>query len=153
AWVNAIATTYTGGNEQATTMDGIAPFTAKLPGGQYDLAHPNDAFFARVDAAVTAAAAYGIVVFLDPIETRGLLPLLRENGLDSARAYGRYVGRRYAGFDNIVWLHGNDLRSWVSESDNDLVHAVALGIAEVDKRHLQTVELDWPKAPSSLDDA
>ena len=153
AWVNAIANKYTGGNAEATTYDGLAPFLAKLADGHYDLGKPNPAYFARVDAAVAAAAERGILVLLDPIETGGFLDTLRANGMDAAKSYGRYLGERYAAADNIVWLHGNDLKSWVSETDNDLVHAVALGIRAADARHLQTVELDYPKAMSSLDDA
>jgi len=151
AWVNALCTTYTGGNGDATTYDGIAPFTKRL-GGVYDLSAPNEAFFARVDAAVDAAAQNGIVLFLDPIETGGFLDTLRQNGVAGARGYGRYLGQRYVNRDNIVWLNGNDFQTWRTQSDDDVVRAVALGIRDMDGRHLQTVELDYPIS-SSLDDA
>jgi len=152
AWVNALCTKYTGGNEDATTLDGIAPFLAKLGDGHYDLTRPNPAFFARVDAAVAAAAQHGIVLFLDPIETGGFLDTLRANGLPNVRSYGRFVGQRYVASENIVWLSGNDFRAWLSGTDDALVREVALGIKDSDARHLQTVELDYPKYMSALDD-
>jgi hypothetical protein len=55
--------------------------------------------------------------------------------------------------NNIVWMSGNDFRSWLSDSDDLLVQSVALGLQDSDTRHLQTVELDYPMAMSSLDDA
>jgi hypothetical protein len=152
AWVNLLCTTYTGGTADAATYDGIVPFTAKLGDGRYDLTKPNTAFFARVDAAVDAAAAHGVLLFLDPIETGGFLDTLRSNGLPNARAYGRFLGQRYVGADNITWMSGNDLRAWQSATDDALVHEVALGIKDTDTRHLQTVELDPPTMMSSLDD-
>src|SRR5262249_25148910 len=132
--------------------DGIAPFLAKLGDGHYDLGAPNPAFFARVDAAVAAADRHGVVLFLDPIETGGFLETLRANRLQAAKRYRNFVARRFAAADNVVWLHGNDFRSWTSSSDDALVSAVALGIRDTDGRHLQTVELDYPRYMSSLDD-
>jgi hypothetical protein len=152
AWVNALCNNYTGGTAEATTADGIAPFLAKLGDGHYDLSAPNPDFFARVDAALTAAARHGVVLFLDPIETGGFLETLRANGPGAARRYGNFMGKRYAAADNVVWLSGNDFRSWTSSSDDALVSAVALGIRDTDTRHLQTVELDYPTYMSSLDD-
>jgi hypothetical protein len=153
AWVNLLCTTYTGGNTNATTYDGIAPFTAKLSGGQYDLSTPNPAYFARVDAAVSAAAASKIVLFLDPIETGGFLDTIRANGTTAAQAYGAFLGQRYASSNNILWMSGNDFRSWLSSSDDAVVRQVAVGLKGADTRHLNTVELDYPMYMSSLDDS
>jgi hypothetical protein len=149
--VNAICNTYTGGNADATTYDGIAPFTGKI-GSVYDLSKPNEAFFKRVDAAVAAAANAGVVVFLIPAETGGFLDTLRTNGVTAARNYGRFIGQRYGSSDNIVWMHGNDFQTWQTASDDAVVQAVALGIRDVDTRHLQTTELNYTVS-SSLDDA
>jgi hypothetical protein len=153
AWVNLLCNTYTGGNADGSTYDGIAPFTGTTGDGRADLSKPNPAFFARVDAAVSAAAAAKIVLFLDPIETGGFLPTLQSNGLTAGRAYGQFLGLRYLAANNIVWMSGNDFRAWQSTSDDALVHEVALGIKDKDTRHLQTVELDYPTYMSSLDDA
>ena len=83
----------------------IPPFTT--PG---DLSTPNEAYFARVDRMIQLAAQYGLVVLLDPAETGGWLDMMVANGVDKDRAYGQYLGRRYAGFSNIIWMSGNDYR-------------------------------------------
>ena len=61
---------------------------------------------------VRLANQYGMVVFLDPIETGGWLETLQANGVTKAYAYGRYLGKRYAKFPNIVWMSGNDFQEW-----------------------------------------
>src|SRR2546427_5973318 len=145
-WINLLCASYTGCNADGTTFDGIAPFTT--PG---DLATPNPAYFARADRILQLAAQYGFLVILDPIETGGWISVLEANGVDKARAYGQYLGQRYAAFDNILWMHGNDFQSWQNPTDDALVQAVALGIHDFDSRHLHTVELNfW--VSSSLDD-
>ena len=98
------------------------------------------------------AAAYGMVVLLDPIETSSWLDVLRVNGAKEAFAYGQYLGNRYKNFPNIIWLHGNDFQSWQTEFDDKLVQAVARGISSTDKNHIHTVELNYPTS-GSLDDA
>src|SRR5262249_2396804 len=55
------------------------------------------------------------------------------------------LGSRYASFDNIVWMHGNDYGLPHADHDaaNDaLVTAIALGIRDNDTRHLHTVEFN-----------
>jgi Protein of unknown function (DUF4038)/Putative collagen-binding domain of a collagenase len=145
-WINLLCDTYTGGRANGTTYDGIAPFIR--PG---NLATPNPVYFARADAMIRLAAKHHLAVFLDPIETGGWLKLLRSNGVAKAYAYGRYVGRRYHRFRNIVWLSGNDFQSWRRPGDDALVLAVAKGIRSVDPHQLQTVELNFLTS-TSLDD-
>jgi hypothetical protein len=91
------------------------------------------------------------VVFLDPIETGGWLKVLERNGVEKAYDYGRYVGARYRRYSNIVWFNGNDFQTWRRPQDDALVLAVAKGISSVDRRHPQTVELDYLTS-ASLDD-
>jgi hypothetical protein len=143
---NALWIHLVGGYVNGSTFDGIPPFTV-----EGDLSTPNEAYFARADAMIRLAAAHQIVVFLDPIETADWLVVLRSNGIDRARNYGRYVGNRYRDFDNIVWLNGNDFDTWEDPNDDALVQAVALGIKDNDSRHIHTVELGVPIS-SSLDD-
>jgi hypothetical protein len=137
------------------TVDGILAFTGYIPGGNdymhYDLSKPNAAYFARLDYAVKSAAKHGILVFIDPMETIGWLPTLRNNGLDAAFAYGRYLGKRYKRFQNVAWLSGNDFNRWSVPADDELVLAVAKGIQAESPDQLQTVELNY-NTSSSLDD-
>ena len=90
----------------------FVPFTGHVPGGtdwnHYDLTTPNEAFFARVDQMIKLAAKHKILIILDPAETIAWLPALLNNGPARCRAYGRYLGRRYKNFDNILWMSGND---------------------------------------------
>jgi len=145
-WVNLLCATYTGGRPDGSTYDGIIPFV--VPG---DLATPNEAYFERVDAMLDLAAAHGLLVLLDPAETGSFLSILVDNGVEKCREYGRYLGARYRGFDNVLWMSGNDFQSWESPGDDAVVRAVALGIRDVDERHLHTVELDY-LVSGSLDD-
>jgi hypothetical protein len=146
-WINLLCDTYTGGRADGKTYDGIAPFMT--PG---DLATPNPAYFARADQMIRLAAANGLAVFLDPIETGGWLHVLRSNGVAADYEYGRYLGERYRHYPNIVWLDGNDFQTWRNPEDDAVALAVARGIRSTDPNHLQTSELNYPTS-SSLDDA
>jgi hypothetical protein len=138
-----------------STYDGIRPFNGHVPGGMdtahYDLTKPNDAYFSRIDQIITLAANRGMEVFLDPIETGQWLYTMRNNGLAACRTYGEYLGNRYKRFPNIIWLNGNDFRTWQNAGDDAVVRAVAEGIKSADPQHLQTLELDPPWG-SSFDD-
>lgn len=146
AWINLLCSTYTGGRPDASTYDGIVPFTT--PG---DLSTPNEAYFTRIDHMLQLAAQHGIVVFLDPAETGSFLTVLNSNGVTKSRDYGRYLGNRYRSFDNVVWMSGNDFQSWENAGDDAVVQAVAQGIRDNDDRHIHTVELDY-LVSGSLDD-
>jgi len=145
-WINLLCDTYTAGRSNGATYDGIVPFTTAG-----NLSTPNPAYFARADAMIRLAAAHHIAVFLDPIETGGWLTVLRHNGRAKAYAYGRYLGRRYRRYKNIVWLNGNDFQTWRRRSDDALVLAVARGIRSTDPHALQTVELNYLTSTSSDD--
>jgi len=152
AWVNLLCATYTGGRADASTFDGILPFTANVPSTSvYDLTKPNEAFFARVDQMIDLAAQQGIQVLLDAAETGSFLSVMLGNGTNRCRAYGQYLGNRYGSFSNIIWMSGNDFQSWRTPGDDAVVRAVAQGIRDTDTNHLQTSELDY-LVSSSLDD-
>lgn len=148
AWVNLLCTTYTGGRADATTYDGIAPFTGTISGGFYDLTKPNPAYFARIDAMLAAAAAQGTVVFLDPIEFGGFSPTVRANSEAAATFYGQYLGSRYRGQANIIWMSGNDMAGF----NQDKFLVIATEIHSAGATQPQTAELDWPALPSTVDD-
>lgn len=136
AWINLLCATYTGGRADSSTIDGLKPFTTAD-----DFATPNEAYFAHCDRVLRLAAKHDTLVILDPAETGSYLRVMQRNGVEKCRDFGRYLGRRYAGFDNIVWMHGNDYGDH-SAANDAYVTAVALGIQEFDKRHLHTIELN-----------
>lgn len=146
-WINVLAAGpyYHACRDDGDTYDGIPPFTSYVSGGRdlehYDLSKPNEQYFARVDQMLNLATDYGMLVFLDPIETGQWLPTLRNNGATAAFAYGQFLGGRYGHLKNIVWLHGNDFGRWKEASDDKVVLAVAKGIKSAAPEQLQTVEL------------
>ncbi len=145
-WVNLLCDSYTACNSDGTTFDGIAPFTTAG-----DLSTPNPAYFDRAEQMMDAAAAKGMVVLLDPIETGGWLGVLQANGIAKARHYGAYLGNRFKSHPNIIWMSGNDFQSWRNPSDNNLVRAVMQGLASTDADHIQTIELDYYVSASMED--
>jgi hypothetical protein len=143
-WINLLCEFVEGCD--AATFDGIPPFTVAG-----DLLTPNPAYFRRADDMINIAAANGMVVLLDPIETSSWLNMLRANGTAKAFEYGQWLGNRYNKFPNIIWMHGNDFQTWKNASDDALVQAVARGIRSSDPNHIHTVELNYA-ASGSLDD-
>jgi Protein of unknown function (DUF4038)/Putative collagen-binding domain of a collagenase len=114
---------------------GDAPFLAP---GQFD--RPNEAYFAYADWVVRRAEAEGFLVLLTPCYTgagggaEGWYEEMEDSGAEKLRAYGRYVGRRYAKFKNIIWVANGDFDA----PDKDLVRAVIDGIRDTDPLALFT---------------
>jgi hypothetical protein len=116
---------------------GEQPFTT--PG---DFSTPNEAYFARADAFLRAAAAHGIQVLLFPAYLgnngggEGWYQEEIANGTGKMSAYGAYLGNRYRSFDNIFWVLGGDYSP--PPEGVAIVDAVANGIKSADSRHLMT---------------
>ena len=146
-WVNLLCNNKTACNADGTTFDGIQPFE-KLG----DLSTPNPAYFRRVDEMLQIAAAHGITLLLDVAETAGWLATFKANGAEKAAAFGRYLGNRYSGVPNIIWMYGNDFQTWEDPADDAVVAAVANGVKSADPNHIHTTELNYPTS-GSLDDA
>jgi hypothetical protein len=51
------------------------------------------------------------------------------------RAWGQFVGKRYAHLDNILWVNGGDY----TPPDKSILRAVAEGLREANPSVLQTV--------------
>jgi Protein of unknown function (DUF4038)/Putative collagen-binding domain of a collagenase len=144
AWVNLICGKYTHGRGDASTYDGIKPFTT-----DDDVATPNPEYWARMDTMVDLAKKYGITLVLDPAETGTFIDMLTKNGVEKDRAYGRFLGERFKDDVNIIWMSGNDYLDW--KRWDKYVAPVAQGIRDADPKKLQTVELEAPKS-TSLED-
>lgn len=114
---------------------GDPPFTA--PG---NFATPNEAYFAHADYVVTRAAQLGFLVWLSPIYLgwgggeEGFYQDAIAAGPEQMRAWGRWVGQRYAHVDGLVWLMGGDYVP--PEEGLTLLEEVVAGIREQDDRHL-----------------
>lgn len=115
---------------------GDAPFTTPA-----DFATPNEKYFAHADWVLQRAAEKGIVILLAPMylgyktSDEGWHQEARLNAEAKCRDYGRYLGRRYKDYRNIIWFMGGDRNP---ADVRDEVDAVAAGIRELAPAHLFT---------------
>ena len=113
----------------------------------HDLGTPNEAFFAHVDWVLRTAEARGIQLVIAPAWLgccqAGWKHIMKTNGVEKCRAFGRYLGARYKNFPNIMWLQGGD-----KDPGEFLpfVNAIATGIDETDPNHLHTAHAGSPKS-------
>jgi hypothetical protein len=114
---------------------GDEPF---LTAGDYST--PNEAYFQHVDWVLRRACELGFAVLLAPSYAgndggpEGWYQEMVENGAEKLRGFGRFLGERYKGFNNIIWLQGGDY----NPPDKDLVRALVDGIRERDPQALHT---------------
>ncbi len=116
---------------------GDEPFTGA------PFATPNEAYFSRADWIIEQAAARGITLLLAPAYLghncgpEGWCAQIRAASLSTMRSYGRFVGNRYKGHPNIIWLIGADTDPFTYNVDEKLEQLVA-GIKEFDSEHLMS---------------
>ena len=117
-------------------LAGEAPFTT--PG---DFSTPNEKYFAHADWVIRKAAEYGMQALLYPTYlgckgcSEGWYDEILAAEPAKCLAFGRYLGKRYKDFDNIIWVMGADRDPGPAQENFDLI---ALGIKEYDHRHLFT---------------
>ncbi len=140
-------------------MYGEAPFTT--PG---DFSVPNDAYFEYADWVIGEAARRDILIFLCPTYLghrsphaygaqygygipEGWYDEVIANGVEGCREFGRFLGRRFGRFDNLVWMLGGD-----RDPGDALPHmrAMAEGILETDDRHVFSAHVQ-PEATSRVE--
>jgi hypothetical protein len=105
---------------------------------------PREAYFAHADRVLQIAAKKGLAVFLFPLflgyqcgsDDGGWCPEVHNASEADMRAWGEYVGNRYANYDNIVWVIGGDTDPSPVKSK---LEAMIDGIRSRDTRHLFTV--------------
>lgn len=90
-------------------------------------------FWDHLDWVAGRAQAKGMYLALVP--AWGSLAGGGQLNVESARAYGRFLGERYAARPNIIWLNGGDT---ASESKTAVWEALAGAIKSRDPRHLMT---------------
>lgn len=106
-----------------------------------DFAAPNDTYFDHVEWFLRRARAHGFLVFMAPAYMgvsggpEGWYQKMTATGPGALKAYGEYLGRRFGGFPNIVWVHGGDY----DPPDKALVEAVVAGLMAAAPNALQTV--------------
>ena len=118
-------------------------FNGNSPFDGADFTNFDASYWANIDSIIKQAGNLGITVFLNPF-----FPGNNEPGyLDSVQAasdatvsgYGTFLGNRYKGYNNIVWLLGGD--SWPSTSGlYQKLDDAGAAIAAADPNHLITLE-------------
>jgi hypothetical protein len=110
---------------------GNQPFAAN------DLSRPDEAYWRNVDRVLSATEDMGFLVLFFPAYlgccNDGYVDLLQANGAARAQAYGRFLGERYRGRRNIIWVHGGDLDPGPA---TEMVVAVRDGIRSAAPGHL-----------------
>ncbi len=90
-------------------------------------ANPNDAYFRHVDYLVEFARQQGLVLAMLPtwgyyVNDVGVIN--RQN----ARVYGRWLGQRYKGSSNVIWVNGGDrIATGFEEVYRELAHGLRDG--------------------------
>jgi uncharacterized repeat protein (TIGR01451 family) len=118
-----------------------------------DFSTPDDAYFAHADWVISQAAQRGILVLLAPMYlgyqggNEGWYQEMLANGTNKCRQYGRYVGERYAGFPNVIWVNGGDAPPMNGLAQ---IEAIVAGIKEFDTVHLHTAHSS--RGRSAIDD-
>ncbi len=126
----------TGAHGTSNNAYGEPPFLATG-----DFSRPNEAYFAHADWVLQQAEARGFTVFLAPAYLgyecgqRGWCREMKRLGVVKMRAWGRFVGERYKGQPNLVWLDGGDCEAG-AHGAREIVDTVAYGIREADPDHL-----------------
>lgn len=121
---------------------GIEPFHVR-----WDFSKPNDSYFDHADEILKLARERGMLVTLvpsylgfptDPTQGWADELLSDNNSVDKSEAYGRYLGRRYRSFDNLIWVAGGDNQPSPGSKLEAHMRAVVEGIRAEDPEHLWT---------------
>jgi len=120
------------------TRHGQHPFTQPE-----DLSKPNEKYFEYADWVLERAAELGFVVFLAPLylgykhpaDDDGWYHEAHIGGRNRCYRYGRFIGKRYSGFKNIIWMMGGDRNP---DGVVDEVQSIIVGIKESDPHSLFT---------------
>jgi hypothetical protein len=123
-----------------------------LPLVDRDPGRPNEAYFQHVDYVVNKAESLGLFVGLLPTwgSYWNLAPQSKSGifTVENARAYGRYLGKRYKD-RQVIWVLGGD-RTITNERERAVIDAMAAGLGEGDEgTHLKTFHPIGPGLSSS----
>ena len=115
-----------------------------------DLTQPIEPYWAHVDRVLKEAQRLGFLLLVAPAylgaDKDGYVDLLKKAGPPRCREYGLWLGKRYRGLTNVLWVHGGDRNPW---DVKDEVRALAQAIREVDEQHLHTAH--WANGTAAFD--
>jgi hypothetical protein len=119
--------------------EGRGPFAT--PG---DFSAPDETCFAHLDCVIRLAADKQMLILLFPCflgnsgGTDGWWDEVVANGPTRCRDYGRYLGTRYRGFRNVVWVHGGDYDPPPDSAGVTNALEILFGIRDTAPAHLHT---------------
>ncbi|HET7545424.1 MAG TPA: DUF4038 domain-containing protein [Polyangiaceae bacterium] len=125
---------------------------------QWDYSSYNEDYFAHADAVINLAKARGMLVALVPSylgyvgePTQGWFDemLSSNNGVAKSLAYGRFLGQRYKGFSNVIWVAGGDNTPAAGSELENRLKAIVDGIRESDS-HFWTAHWDSVSRPNGV---
>lgn len=111
-----------------------------LPLRNNDPTQPNDGYFEHVDFIVNKAEELGLYIGMLPAwgdkfnKKWGVGPEIFTP--ENAKAYGRFLGKRYKN-KPIIWILGGD-RNPETDEHKKIIHAMAQGIKQADDSALMT---------------
>jgi hypothetical protein len=117
-------------------LDGLHEPNAygEIPLENNDPLRPREAYFQHVDYIINKASELGLYIGLLPTwgdkvfkDRWGIGPEIFNTS--NARAYGKWIGNRYSGSKNIIWVLGGD-REPRNNEDAEVWRAMAEGIVE-----------------------
>ncbi len=101
---------------------------------------PNEDYFKWIDKVIRIAESKGLYIGLlptwgDKVDKQwGVGPELFNPEI--ARVYGEWLGQRYKGFKNIIWINGGDRLG--GDKNFPTWDAIGKGLKKTDKNHLIT---------------
>jgi chitodextrinase len=109
---------------------------------------PDTTYWGHVDSVVSQAQSLGITVFLQPSFVGNNdgdvydTPSYLSSSTATLQAYGTFIGNRYKGYNNIVYVLGGDYNptSSTGVTIKPRLEALGAGIAAADPNHLITIE-------------
>ena len=128
---NVIQTMLTGFKDEKN-LNGVAPFA-----NPDDFSTVNAAYFDHVDWVLRQADSLGLLIAIAPLWSGccgegyggkgavGPSSFLFRNGVEKSRAFGEFVGSRFAKYQNIFWIIGGDIDPY---EDKETINAYAEGI-------------------------
>ena len=144
-YVNLVETAFSDQDPPWMNAQGEVPFDPLPDTYVLDFSAPREAYWEHVDAVLDAAEERDILVFAVPAymgwmqQFDGWSYALDANGPGRMRAYGEFLGRRYADQPNLVWVAGGDWRpDGPSYPLVDEVQAWVDGVRAFDTAHLWT---------------
>jgi hypothetical protein len=119
-----------------------------IPFNDLDPEQPNEKYFAFVDRVIELAASKGLYIGLLPTWGDKVTPNWGDGPVvfneQKAYAYGKWLGKRYANKQNILWILGGDRPAQRDSNDwRPIWRAMASGIIEVQGKNTFITYHTW----------